>query len=206
MTELGIRSLMSRREFVTRSAAALPLFWCGGGGVFTLLSPGQKAETPPEKHKFLRDAGLSYSEVFQMAIGRLFIPAMQAVEAKFGIDAVQEAVFEGIRKRVETFAQTLPNREFPAFAQFFKSPDPFTANTWTMAIVEDTDRVFEMRFDECLWAKTFKEAKAEDLGFKLVCLGDFVTAEAFNPKIELVRDKTLMQGHDCCNHKYVVKS
>jgi hypothetical protein len=100
--------------------------------------------------------------------------------------------------------KTLPSREFPTFKQFFKNPNPFTANTWTMEIVEDSEEVLEMKFSECLWAKTFKDAKAADIGFKLICLGDYVTAEAFNPKIKLIRDKTLMQGHECCNHKYVL--
>jgi hypothetical protein len=25
----------------------------------------------------------------------------------------------------------------------------------------------------------------------------------FNPDIKMVRDKILMQGHDCCNHRYL---
>jgi hypothetical protein len=75
----------------------------------------------------------------------------------------------------------------------------------TFDIVQDSDKVFEMRVSECLWAKTFKEANAADIGFKLICSEDYVTAEAFNPNIKLIRDKTLMQGHDCCNHRYVVK-
>ena len=69
-----------------------------------------------------------------------------------------------------------------------------------------TQEEFPAETGECLWAKAFREANAADLGFKLVCSADYVTAEAFNPDIKLIRDKTLMQGHDCCNHKYVVKS
>jgi len=32
-----------------------------------------------------------------------------------------------------------------------------------------------------------------------------VDASAFNPKLKMIRSKTLMQGHDCCNHRYVVE-
>ncbi len=52
-------------------------------------------------------------------------------------------------------------------------------------------------------ASTFLVAKAGDIGWASVCFGDYAWAEGFNPKIKLVRDKTLMQGHDICNHRYI---
>ena len=206
MTEFGVRSPMNRREFVTRTAAACSLFCCGGGSLFALLHHGQEAGASAAKHKFLKDAGMSYNEIFQMAIGRLYLPTIRVMVDKFGMDEVQMAIMDGMKQRVKQQVKNLPSRELPDFAQFFKSPDPFSANTLTFKIVQDSDKVFEMRVSECLWAKTFKEANAADLGFKLVCSADYVTAEAFNANIKLIRDKTLMQGHDCCNHKYVVKS
>ena len=206
MTEFGVRSPMNRREFVTRTAAACSLFCCGGVSLSSLLRAGQEGSTSAKKHKFLKDAGMSYNEIFQMAIGRLYLPTVKAVAAEIGLDKLQKVLMEDIKKRVAEQVKNLPSHELPDFAQFFKNPNPFTANTWTMEIVQDSDKVLEMRVSECLWAKTFREANAAELGFKLVCSGDYVTAEAFNPKIKLIRDKTLMQGHDCCNHKYVVTS
>jgi len=196
---------MNRREFVTKTAATCSMICCGGIGLSSLLRAGQEGSTSAEKHKFLKDAGMSYNDIFQMAVGRLYLPTVKAVAAEIGMDKLQKVLMEDIKKRVADQVKNLPSRELPAFAQFFKNPNPFTANTWTMEIVQDSDEVFEMRFSECLWAKTFKEANAADIGFKLICSGDYVTAEAFNTKIKLIRDKTLMQGHDCCNHKYVVK-
>jgi hypothetical protein len=58
---------------------------------------------------------------------------------------------------------------------------------------------------ECLWAKTFLDANAADIGFACVCFPDYAVAQAFNPKMKMIRDKTLMQGHDCCNHRYVIE-
>jgi len=60
---------------------------------------------------------------------------------------------------------------------------PAQANTRDMTIVRDSDEVFEMRVSECLWARTFIKANAGDLGFKLICYADYITAEAFNPNI-----------------------
>jgi len=56
---------------------------------------------------------------------------------------------------------------------------------------------------ECLTAEVFREEDAAEIGYATVCHADFALPEGFNPKIKLIRDKTLMQGHDCCNHRYV---
>ena len=72
-----------------------------------------------------------------------------------------------------------------------------------MEIVENMDTAYELKVTECIWASTFLAAKAGDIGYASVCIGDYTWAEGFNPKIKLVRDKTLMQGHDICNHRYI---
>jgi hypothetical protein len=72
-----------------------------------------------------------------------------------------------------------------------------------MEIVEDTEKAFELKITECIWADTFLKAKAGHIGYAWVCWGDYAWAEGFNPKIKMVRDKTLMQGHDRCNHRYI---
>ena len=62
---------------------------------------------------------------------------------------------------------------------------------------------FEMKVAECLTASTFLAQNAGDIGYALVCWGDYAWAEGYNPKIKLVRDKTLMEGHAYCNHRYI---
>jgi hypothetical protein len=72
-----------------------------------------------------------------------------------------------------------------------------------LEVVQDTESVFELKITECLQAAVYIDADAADIGYANVCWGDYAWARGFNPKINLVRDKTLMQGHPCCNHKYV---
>ena len=48
-----------------------------------------------------------------------------------------------------------------------------------------------------------REEDALDLGYACVCHADFGLPVGINPKLKLIRTKTLMQGHDCCNHRYV---
>ena len=66
-----------------------------------------------------------------------------------------------------------------------------------------TEKAFELKVTECIWASTFLEANMGEFGYAWICWGDYAWAKSFNPKIKLVRDKTLMQGNDYCNHKYI---
>jgi hypothetical protein len=59
-----------------------------------------------------------------------------------------------------------------------------------------------MRVTKCIWARTFLDAGLGDVGYAHICHGDYAGVRGFNPALEMVRDKTLMQGHDCCNHRY----
>ena len=70
--------------------------------------------------------------------------------------------------------------------------------------MEDTEKVFEMRVTECLSATVYREAGFEgDIGHAAVCNMDYSWPPAFNPDFKMERSKTLMQGHDCCNHRYI---
>lgn len=62
---------------------------------------------------------------------------------------------------------------------------------------------FEIKVTEYLTADIFRESDAADIGFACVCHADYALPIAFNPKAKMIRDKTLMEGHDCCNHRYI---
>jgi hypothetical protein len=156
-----------------------------------------------ESHKFQAKSGMTYEEIFQFAFARSYIPTMKVLADRMGLDVLQkaayDAAYEGLKDR------PFSKRDIPTLARFFKNPNPHAKHMITMEVVEDTETVFEMKVTECLWAKTFRKAGAEDVGFSCICHVDHATAKALNPKITLIRDKTLMQGHSCCNHRYVME-
>ena len=45
-------------------------------------------------------------------------------------------------------------------------------------IIEESDNIFEMKVIGCLWAKTFQDKNAADIGYATVCHGDFTEARA----------------------------
>ncbi|NIM06238.1 MAG: hypothetical protein GTN65_11635 [Armatimonadetes bacterium] len=71
--------------------------------------------------------------------------------------------------------------------------------------LEDADRRQAYRFTRCMWAEIFTELDARDIGFWL-CEGDDPIASAFNAAIGFQRNKTLMEGDDCCDHIFYLKN
>jgi hypothetical protein len=69
--------------------------------------------------------------------------------------------------------------------------------------VKLTDNIYESRTTRCLWAETFRRKNAGDIGYANTCHGDFAAAKTYNPKLRLERTKTLMEGDDYCDFKYI---
>ncbi len=136
------------------------------------------------------------------------MPYMKALAARIGnekfIGLLHEITGEMARKGMA--GKPLPKRDFATWVAGLKSPPPLYQHALVYEIVEDSAQAFEFRITQCLWAKAFREEDAADIGHASVCYPDFAVASALNPKLKLVRTKTLMQGHDCCNHRYVMES
>jgi len=54
----------------------------------------------------------------------------------------------------------------------------------------------------CRYAEFYKELGEPELGFLLVCSGDFAMAEGFGGDVELTRTQTIMQGAPTCTFRY----
>jgi len=139
-------------------------------------------------------------EVFQE-----FIQLAKALEKSMGKDKAIEFLKKYTQENMLAYGQNHAIRSPDnSFRTYVKTFDPVRyKDTLTMEIVENMDTAYELKVTECIWASTFLAAKAGDIGYASVCIGDYTWAEGFNPKIKLVRDKTLMQGHDICNHRYI---
>jgi hypothetical protein len=141
---------------------------------------------------------------------------MQALAAQIGreklVEMVKEATDTYWAQWTKSSAQRLPKKDLAAFFRI----DPLEAifdNTkhrerfWSLAntsqTIEDTEESYEIKIAECLWAQTFREANAGDIGFASICYGDEVMAAAFDQRLKLIRTKALMKGDDCCHFRWV---
>ena len=76
---------------------------------------------------------------------------------------------------------------------------------FTMA-EEKENGVYRMNVTFCPFVEVAKKIQGNDWGYHLFCMSDYGITEGFNPNIEFSRSKTLMQGDDCCDHCYKMKS
>jgi hypothetical protein len=155
-------------------------------------------------HKFATPSEMSFEEVFRLAYVNSFIPTMKVLSSRVGLETIQEAACDSAAEDMRRSAASAPSRELADWAASLKKPNRLLEHVLTYDIIEDSQHAFEVRVTECLWATTFREADAAELGYSWVCHPDFAMATAFNPRMRLTRDTTLMQGDLCCNHRWAI--
>ena len=158
-------------------------------------------------HKFDNERTITYREHFKNKFGMLseitavFCTVMDKDKALLLIrNLADKQAIEGIKKLVKKN----PIDNFDDFKNFFKKQlqSEFFSNSLSYIIKEETEDTLEFEITECLWATVFTELENTELGYQYSCHPDFAMAKAYNANIELIRTKTLMQGHKCCNHCY----
>ncbi len=199
----------SRRRFLLGAfpAGTFLCFGCPVSSGFA-QSPADP-QAPAGKHKFQEDSRMTFGQVYAFAYQEGFIPVLKNLAKDIGhdrfIEMLEKASSEAAVDEVKRSTQNLPKKDLATSLADMKSGSYFRKHVVTYKFVEETDKAAEARITECLWAKTFREMDAADIGYATICYPDFAAVPAFNPKLKLTRTKTLMQGHNCCNHRWVME-
>jgi len=64
----------------------------------------------------------------------------------------------------------------------------------------DSELFFDVTY--CGYAQMYEKMGIKDLGSTLSCIRDFSFLKGFNPKIELRRTQTIMEGANCCDFRF----
>jgi len=197
---------MGRRELLVRTAPACAMACLGLGRVPGLAG----ALTDPafqETHKFdeKMDRQFSTRELAE-ASNRSLFPLIRTLRKEMDDPEVIRLLNlnsdEIGRQQGKAHAQAVPDTSFESFVSVFRQM--ISGSSLTGEVVEETETAFELNITECIWATVFREAGlAGDIGHAAVCNMDYSWPPAFNPDFKMERSKTLMQGHDCCNHRYI---
>jgi predicted ArsR family transcriptional regulator len=209
MNNKSFKKQKQRRRQFMKLLSAGSLFCLGCGHLCALPQSEEKTPASAKKHKFQDDAKMTFEQVFAAAY-QSDVQIMNILAEKIGkekfITMLKDASAETTAAAAKQLVSSLPKNDLAGFVSVLKKPDYFWKHALTFEIVEDTPTTFEVKVTECIWAKTFHDFKAPDIGYAMVCHSDFAMAQAYNPKMKLTRTKTLMQGHDCCNHRYVMET
>jgi len=199
-------STIDRRSLLTRTAPACAAA-CLGIGKFPRLTALVGEPAAREQHKFdvPEEVSLTPRQRGQMiANGSIEIIGTLREELGDAETIRLLNLFSAQRGRQAAARQAAgtPQNDFQSFVQIFRPPSMESSLTHT--VVEDTADVFAIEVRECLWAEVFKAAGLEgDIGHAAVCNMDYYWPTAFNPTFKMERTKTLMQGDDVCNHRYI---
>jgi hypothetical protein len=169
------------------------------------LEISEKEKTP---EKWQDKVDITYEDYFRAPF---LIPHPGAVELARELEALmgKEKAHETVGKVFERLAidqvkkrvKEEPINSFEEFKNATKKSmkQPFFSHALNFTIVEETSKKLSSNITECLFAKIFKEMNATDLGYIMLCKPDLATTKIYNPKLNLTRTKTLMQGDECCN-------
>ncbi len=206
--------MQKRREFIQKTMATgfLSCF-----GINFLFSNNGNSNLPDitkvEKHKFQNDSGMTYQAIFNFAYKSWFIPFLKTLSEEIGNVEFIELLKKAAEKRAENIAKYWLNQvssdDFKGFKEYIYTSleNNFMQQIGTFEISEESENAIHLKCTECLWAKTFREEKASEIGYACTCHQDFAMAESFNPKIKLEHQtKSLMEGGEACNLKWVYQA
>lgn len=71
-------------------------------------------------------------------------------------------------------------------------------------MVKETDKELFFDVSYCGYVEMYEKLGVKKLGCILSCLRDYYFLEGFNPKITLKRTKTIMEGSDHCDFRYII--
>jgi hypothetical protein len=151
---------------------------------------------------------MTWEEMFRFAYQKDLIPLLSQLAEQVGrekfVSMVKEAADEVVRKKTAGRPPAVP--DLAAFIAKLNRMPPLMQHALDYEIVEQSGEAFEFRVKSCLWAKVFLDSRAGDIGYAMICYPDYAVARGLNPKLKLIRSKTLMQGDDCCRLRYVMET
>jgi len=200
---------LGRRKFLQSVLPAGTMFCLGCTSLMAHSSGKKTALYFQQKNQFLEDSGLTVEEVFQFTFRDNFIPLMQAMAKDMGRDNLIARLETGAAATITNFmaemAKDMPTRDLATLKTFtaeLMKTFPYN-KALVYEVTKDTDTEFEVRYSECLYAKTFIEAGAADIGYAALCSPSEAMIRAFNPKIKFTNVKNPMKGDDVCIERYV---
>ncbi len=75
-----------------------------------------------------------------------------------------------------------------------------------MEVLEETSNTYFFNVHKCPYHQKYKELGITELGVCFSCCRDAPFALGFNPKLKLMRTKTIMEGSDYCDFRYTLES
>jgi len=136
---------------------------------------------------------------------RVLIPLVKALQAELGEERANALVREALGGEYRKFgercwraqgARGLGEKMAATFERFA------AGNALDYDVVRQGPDAFDVNVTGCRYASFYRELGAPELGFLLVCSGDFLMTDGFGADVQLSRTQTIMQGASHCDFRY----
>lgn len=199
-----------RRQFLTKVLPSGALFCLGCKGLLAVPYINTTKTSSGQKPKYLDDSGMSVEDVYKFGLGYC-LPTYQVLAREIGkekfLAMLTKANAEVFSQMFTSRAKDYPDRSMKSLASIFQtmfSTPPYN-KAYQYETVENTDKIFELRFTECLPAKVFREMNAAEIGYALECAPTDAIAKSFNSKMRWTNPKNLMKGDDVCIERFTLE-
>jgi hypothetical protein len=163
-----------------------------------------KQNTPTTHEK----KGLTYKEYIRSRFTNTVVLAREMINAlgkKQAYEIISNAFYKDMEEMVKKELQEIgPINSFKDFIKIEKEENesPEFRNIVSLTYPHESSIELSLNVTMCLYAEVFKELKAEELGYLMVCNPDHAYAQTCHPQIKLRRSKTIMQGDSYCDHTW----
>jgi predicted hydrocarbon binding protein len=138
---------------------------------------------------------------------RIAGPLIRAFVKEIGEERAMVVVKRVIRDLArESGAELTKLKGGNSLVHFTKGKSLYSAdNAHDKEMLESSDKKLYYNVTRCAYVDMYKELGMEDLGYILSCGRDFEMIKGFNPKMKLVRTKTLMEGDEYCDFRITLE-
>ena len=185
----------------------------GCPGLMAMNTQQDVSSQVQDNHKFQLPTNFTHEQLFNFTFRSWFISYMKRLQEQIGSEEFLELLTKvgdsHYRSRVNQNFKKIEDKSVRSLIENFWEPtqkSKFGNAIMTIEIKDKSKEKGVIKMTECLFAKTFTENDAGDIGYAAICHADFAVAEEFNPNIKLTRNKCLMNGDNCCLFEYLLNT
>jgi hypothetical protein len=202
-------SQLDRRDFITKSLAYGAFLGMGCPGLLAMNIHQDVSNPVQDNLRFQSPTNFTYEQLFNFTFKNWFISYMQRLQKEMGTEKflglltkVGDAHY---RSGVSQNFKEIEDKSVQSLIENFWEPTQKSRFGSAMITIEINKKSKDkgiVKMTDCLFAKTFRENDASDIGYAAICSADFGVTDEFNPNIKLTRNECLMHGDERCLFEY----
>src|SRR6267378_972404 len=158
----------------------------------------------PNMNQFTHPEGLSMLEKRKIE-AEILKEVYETLKESHGEEVAKRTIAESVRRsaieQARAFAASAPGgTSLKAFQDVM--PLWTKGGALEIEVREQTDKTFAFDVVRCRYAETYKAMGLGEIGHLLSCNRDGAFCEGYDPKPELERSQTIMQGARACDPSY----